>query len=135
MTAAIDDTLSYHLEKAEKALNFVGYIPFVSTLSAGARVLLGKAEIIGAVVVAAFLALKALFNPDSAQRARQMEQAAKFLVKYASHGGANILRSSLEAMPFLSLITCLPYDLMGYRFSYHDQTRHIVNLTEQRARA
>ncbi len=114
----IEDSIDNAFGWFEHGLNIAGYIPLVSTISGGIRIGFGKLEVIGAIAVAAFTAIKALFNPDPIEKHLQLDKAAKILVKYSLHGAANVLRGTLEVFPFVSLVTCLPYDLAGNRFSY-----------------
>ena len=117
-----EDALDSRFEWFEQKLNIAGYFPIVSTISGGIRICFGKLELIGAIVTSAFMAIKALFNPDVAERRQELDKAGHVFVKYAMHGGANILRGSLEMILFLSLVTCLPYDLRGNRFAYVRQS-------------
>ncbi len=114
----IEDAIDSGFEWFEHGLNTAGYLPIVSTVSGSLRVSFGKLEVIGAIVVAAFIAIKALFNPDPIEKYLQLEKATQILVKYSLHGAANVLRGTLEIFPLLSLVTCLPYDLSGKRFAY-----------------
>ncbi len=114
----IESSLDFSLDKFEHGLNVAGYIPFVSSFSGGVRAIMGKIEVIGALATAAIMAIGALFNPNAAQRQAQLSKSGEIAVKYSWHGVANILRGALEIVPFLSLVTCLPYDLMGNRVSY-----------------
>lgn len=114
----IEDVLDDALTQFEYGLNVVGYVPLISTISSGIRMTYGNVEVIGAIAAAAILAIKALFTSDSEARSELFNQSGKVLAKYSLHGLANCLRSLFESVPFLSLITCLPYDLAGNRFSY-----------------
>ena len=112
MMKQLDTTLSVF----EKGLNYVGYVPFVSTISGALRAEYGKIEVIGGLAVTAFKAISALFQAG-AQRDASLERAVEHLT-YAWHGVANIFRGIIEAIPFASLVTCLPYDLSGCRYTY-----------------
>jgi hypothetical protein len=114
----IQGSLDSSLEKFEHALNIAGYVPLVSSVSGVIRAVLGKIEVIGGIATGAILAIAALFNPHASQRHAQLNKAAEVAVKYSLHGVANLLRGTIEVFPLLSLVTCLPYDLMGNRFSY-----------------
>ena len=118
----IEDALDSPFEWFEQKLNIAGYFPIVSIVSGGIRTCFGKLELIGAIVTSAFMAIKALFNPDAEAKRQELDKARHIFVKYAMHGGANILRGSLEMIAFLSLVTCLPYDLQGNRFAYVRQS-------------
>jgi len=114
----IENTLDKSLDKLEHGLNIAGYVPILSSFSGGLRAVLGKIEIIGAIAAAAIMAVAALFNPDAAQRQAQLNKALQIAVKYSLHGAANMFRGTVESIPFVSLVTCLPYDLLGHRFAY-----------------
>lgn len=108
----IDSTLA----SFEKDLNFVGYIPFASMLSGALRIIYGKIEVIGSVALGALSAIKSLFY-NGEQKEQEWNRAVHFF-NYALHGIANIFRGTLETVPFLSLVTCLPYDMLELRFTY-----------------
>jgi hypothetical protein len=115
----IEDSLDNWLEKIEQpVLNIAGYIPVISQVSGPLRMALGQCEIIAGLAAAAFMAIAALFNPNAQERQHQLNKALEIAVKYTLHGGANLFRGSIELVPFFSLVTCLPYDLFGNRFSY-----------------
>jgi len=108
-----------HVQRVvETGLNYAGYVPGVSTLSGALRVNYGKIEIIGAVAAAAFIAIRALVNQDAQERSAGLKKALNVMSTYSLHGVANIFRGILEMIPFLSLVTCLPYDLQKNRFTY-----------------
>ncbi len=100
----------------ESGLNVAGYVPLVSTISGALRVNYGKLEIIGAVAAAGIIAVKALFA--GTEQYNEFNHAVEILFTYASHGAANVVRGIIEIFPFVSLATCLPYDLLGHRYSY-----------------
>lgn len=102
----------------EKGLNIAGYVPLVSCISGAVRGMYGKIEIIAGVVAASFLAIAAFFNPNADVSRQWVRKAVDILTTYSLHGIANIGRSWIEMIPLLSLVTCLPYDLMGKRFAY-----------------
>jgi hypothetical protein len=106
------------LASFEKGLNLAGYVPVLSTVSGTLRSTYGKTLIITGVAGGALLAIVALFNSNAKSRKNGLEKAVKFLMTCSLHGIANIGRSRIEMVPFLSLATCLPYDLMGTRFAY-----------------
>lgn len=114
----IEDFADDAMTQFENAMNVAGYVPILSTISGGLRMTYGNIEVVGAIVAAAFLAIQALFTSDSSAKSDLFNQSGKVLVKYSLHGFANCIRSVFESVPFLSLVTCLPYDLMGNRFSY-----------------
>ena len=102
----------------EQGLNIAGYIPLVSTVSGVLRHSYGKMEIIAGVAAGALFAIVALFNPNAQARQKGLQKAVEVMMTYSLHGIANICRAWIEVVPFLSLVTCLPYDLMGKRFAY-----------------
>ncbi len=114
----IEDSLDNWLEKIEPGLNIAGYFPVISSVSGPLRMVLGQCEIIGGLAAAAFMAIAALFNPNARERQHQLNKALEIAVKYTLHGGANLFRGGIEMIPFASLVTCLPYDLLGNRFSH-----------------
>ncbi len=113
MHAALDKALSTF----ETVLNYVGYVPFVSTFSGAIRIAYGKAEIIGAIAAGALLAVKALFASDSTQRREEFNYALGIAGTYAVHGFANICRGFVESIPFVNFAG-LAYDLSGTRIRY-----------------
>jgi hypothetical protein len=102
------------LARAEEALNLVGYIPLVSILSATVRSMGGMLQ---ALLGIAF-ALGYFFAGHIFKKAKAL-QKSRLSTHYLFHGLLNIIRAKIEAVPFLSLITCLPYDrLLKKRFKY-----------------
>lgn len=114
----IQRNLDRTLSTLEHGFNIAGYIPILSSGSGVLRAVLGKIEVIGAIAVAALIAVKALFNPDAYARDAEIKKAVEVLVTYSLHGVANIFRGIIEIVPLLSLATCLPYDISGNRFTY-----------------
>ena len=111
------DQLERTLSKGEQALNLIGYIPFVSTMSAALRLLGGKLQALLGFVFAAVYFCFLKFS-----KARKVKHLfyLKSGFSHGMHGIGNIIRSTIEAVPFLSLITCLPYDrFLKIRFRYH----------------
>lgn len=102
------------LAKAEEALNLVGYIPLVSLLSATLRSLGGMLQTLLSLIFAA-VNFVAGFISKKPRHFRNF----RLSVHYIFHGIFNIIRAKIEAVPCLSLITCLPYDrLLKKRFKY-----------------
>jgi hypothetical protein len=104
----------------ETGLNYAGYVPILSSFSAPVRAGYGKIEIICGVAAAAIFAIRALLA-EGAQKEVLWNKSDEAL-EYVAHGLANIIRAVFELVPFVSLVTCLPYDLFGERFSYTTQT-------------
>lgn len=104
------------LAKAEEALNLIGYVPMISLISAGIRFFGGVVQLITGICFALvyFFFLKCV-------GASKMKHFVLFKtsLSHALHGICNMFRSKIEAVPFLSLIICLPYDrLLKKRFKY-----------------
>lgn len=114
----IQTDLNKTLNSFEKWLNIAGYVPIASSFSGSLRASYGQLEVIGAIAVAALIAVKALFMVSPSDRDREFKKATEILVDYSLHGVANMIRGSIEAFPFASWVTCLPYDLAGHRFAY-----------------
>lgn len=114
----IQINLNKTLNTFEEGLNIAGYFPIVSTFSGSLRIGYGKLEVIGSVAAAALIAIRALFLANASDRNREFRKAVEVLIDYSLHGFANITRGIIEDFPFVSLVTCLPYDLSGNRFAY-----------------
>lgn len=123
----IEDVLDNTFGHFEQGLNIAGYIPLVSSLSGGLRFEYGKLEIIGALAAAAIMCINALFNSDASEKAVLLNKAGEVVIKYSLHGVANMVRGLFEIVPFVSLVTCLPYDLMGSRFAYIRESSNYPN--------
>ncbi len=93
--------------KAEEILNLVGYVPLVSLLSAAVRTIGGKLQLLLGLVFALGCFMMGLTAP---LRKKKHFQNARWSIGHALHGLLNILRALIESVPFLSLITCFPYD-------------------------
>jgi hypothetical protein len=106
------------LAKGEEALNLLGYIPMISIVSAALRTLGGKLQAIGGLFFAAWHFFK--IKPYQ----------AKMGLEYFLHGVFNIVRALIEAVPFLSLVTCLPYDrIFKKRFKYAGENSDIIDIS------
>lgn len=108
--------LDITLTTFETGLNYAGYVPIVSSFSAVVRAEYGKIEIICGIAAAVFFAVRALLA-EGAQKEFLWKRSEDSL-EYVAHGFANIIRAVFECVPFVSLVTCLPYDLCKNRFSY-----------------
>jgi len=114
------------LARAEEALNLVGYIPLVSMLSAAVRSMGGMLQVVLSCIFALgnFVAGHLVKKP-------KLIQKSKLCVHHLFHGLFNLLRAKIEAVPFLSLVTCLPYDrLLKKRFQYPTENRHDDDVIE-----
>jgi len=114
----IQNDLNKTLNSFEHGLNIAGFFPIVSTISGSLRISYGKLEVIGAIAAAALIAVRALFLVNASDRDLEYKKAIEIFINYSLHGCANIIRGMMEVFPFVSLVTCLPYDLMGNRFAY-----------------
>ena len=115
----IQRDLDRSLSAFEKGLNIAGYIPFVSSISGPCRIVYGKVLVIGSIAASVLSAFDKLQHAhDTAGRQQALKGAVEIFMTYSLHGISNIFRGIIESTPFLSLITCLPYDLLAQRFAY-----------------
>lgn len=123
------DQLEKILARAEEALNLVGYIPLVSILSATVRSLGGMLQVLLGAIFAVGHFLDGYFSKKA-----QSLYKSRLCIHYLFHGIFNVLRAKIEAVPFLSLLICLPYDrLFRKRFKYPVETREdVIDISEQR---
>ncbi len=101
MSSGLDELL----QDFEQTLNVFGYIPIISTFSGSIR------EAYGSIQVTAGIAF-AILSSLSQNNDRQAEHG----VEIAIHGFTNMCRATVEAIPFINLIT-IPYDIVN-RFEY-----------------
>lgn len=114
------DQLEKSLAKAEEALNLIGYIPMISLLSAAVRSSGGILQLLLGLCFAIVSFFKLRFS-----NSRNFKFFFHFKTGFAHmlHGVCNIVRAKIEAIPFLSLVVCLPYDrLLKKRFKYGIET-------------
>ncbi len=120
------EQLARTLAKSEEALNLIGYIPIVSALSAGVRAFGGKLQVLiglGFAIISLFLTFKLQRN-----KLRHFMNF-RFSLELFLHGISNILRAVIEAVPCLSLVTCLPYDRVFHkRFKYTFEDLDVVEV-------
>lgn len=93
------------LETIERGLNVVGYIPLIGSLSAGVRDTYATAEAIAGIALIAFAIGSSIQgNP----------QPLYTVVggTLLGHAILNGIRSLFEAVPFVALVTTLPYDIL-----------------------
>lgn len=104
----------------EEGLNVAGYVPLfgICTVAGVLRIEYGKAQICASVALAALVTVASLFSKNSETRHAGIKFAATLLTTYSVHGLANIGRGLLEMIPYLSLVTCLPYDMTNNRYKY-----------------
>jgi Flp pilus assembly protein TadB len=104
------------LAKAEETLNLIGYIPLISLISATVRSLGGMLQIILGLLFA--MAYFFLWGFTHSRKIKHF-LLIKTSFSHAIHGICNAVRAKIEAVPFLSLVLCLPYDrLLKKRFKY-----------------
>lgn len=106
------DKLFTSIEKGKPGcpgLNTIGYIPFVSTISATVRTLYAKAQIITGIVLSVVLLIQSLFTKDC-KEADRIQADAVHAFKYCLHGITNLFRSVVEFLPIGGLVIGLPYD-------------------------
>jgi hypothetical protein len=123
----IQINLNKTLNSFEGGLNIAGYVPVVSTFSGALRINYGKLEVIGAIAAAVLITFRALFLVNASDRDRELKRAIDVFTCYSLHGVANMIRGILEIVPFVSLATCLPYDLSDKRFAYPVDARSLEN--------
>lgn len=110
------EQLAKTLATTEEALNLVGYIPMVSVLSATIRSLGAKCQMIAGFSSAIFFFFCGFYRKNSKFK---HFQRCRLSIEQALHGVFNFCRSLIEFVPFLSLVTCLPYDkFLRKRFRY-----------------
>jgi hypothetical protein len=96
------------LETFETGLNVVGYIPYIGSISAWVRDRYSLLEIITGVGLA-ILSFVNHRQGDVPASKVYLTVAATFL----GHGILNQIRSAIEAVPLLPLVTTLPYDFFA----------------------
>lgn len=106
-------SLNRHLTHMEKALNIIGYIPFIGIGSGIVRIVGGELQVITALALSAIFAVKAFFS-------NQLNdwQCAERCLSYVIHGVGNIIRGSVEIIPLWGTIVCILYDLSRRRTLY-----------------
>ncbi len=111
----LQHTFENALAATERTLNLFGYVPFVSTVSGGLRIIYGKVEIITGLALSAIGIVGALCKQGS-DRKSAMDQADSFF-KYSIHGLANVARGLVESVPFVNLV-CFFWDQANERMAY-----------------
>ncbi len=108
------------LAQGEQAFNLVGYIPFVSIISASVRSVGGLLQMtLGFCFALGYFCV--FFYKKSRNIKHFFYLKTSFI--YALHGIANFFRAKIEAIPCLSLLFCLPYDrYFKKRFKYTTET-------------
>lgn len=101
--------------RTEHVLNKTGWIPFVSWVSGGIRLVAGKIMVIAGLVMASFYFFKGIFVNDPS-----LGEHARHYAGYAIHGMGNMCRGLVEMIPFVNLV-CLVYDAFVGRFSYSQE--------------
>lgn len=110
--AAFRDTFLM-LETFERTLNLAGYIPVIGSISAVIRGGYAKIEMITGIAFAIFSVLHG--DPTTASIYLSVG------VTLIAHSLLNAIRMCFELVPFMPLVTTLPYDLyatyvVGRRF-------------------
>lgn len=107
----------------EQGLNMAGYVPIlgVSKVAGLVRINFGNAQIIASIALGALIAVAALFSKNADERQQGLHLAVTIMKTYTLHGLANMGRGFIECVPYLSLVTCLPYDLMDNRYRYPNE--------------
>jgi hypothetical protein len=120
------EQLARTLAKGEEALNLIGYIPMISILSAALRTFGGKLQALIGLCFAIFSLIMGLKSSKG--------KICHFLnfrmgLEHFLHGLFNMLRALFEAVPFLSLVTCLPYDrVLKKRFKYTYEDSNVIEV-------
>ncbi|MBS0604457.1 MAG: hypothetical protein JSS60_05395 [Verrucomicrobia bacterium] len=110
------DQLERTLARLEEAFNLIGYIPFMSVLSATVRAIGGKAQaLLGLCFAIGYFCLLGFTETRKIKHFFHLKSSFSQIL----HGICNIVRAAIEAVPFLGLVVCLPYDrLLKKRFKY-----------------
>jgi hypothetical protein len=108
-------------ELERKFLNPVGLIPFVGTLSSSLRGTLGSAQSSIGLPLAVAAAGAGVVTGIAQQKdlSGRCFTLAREGVSLFAHGILNGIRSGFEFVPFLPLITTLPYDLTVGPIGYY----------------
>ena len=105
------------LESFEIGLNVAGYIPVLGSVTSLVRLQYARIE---AVAGAIFLLIGAAAHPSGALARLYCDIGVTLI----GHAVLNLARSDFEVVPFLPLVTTLPYDILavccvwGRFFSY-----------------
>lgn len=103
-------------ENQERLLDFLGYCPLISNLSAVSRFFYANAMIICSLAAGVFMSLKAFFQLYNNEKPDF--SCLLYPLRYSLHGAANIFRAGIEAVPFGGNIALGAYNLLGYRLLY-----------------
>jgi hypothetical protein len=107
--------------KIEKEIfNPIGYIPLVGTLSGSCRIVYGLAQSTISSFGIFFENWCGLLTSDRANSIRHYDGGGAAM-EHSVHGILNVIRGTVELCPLLPLITCLPLDASGYKFSYRTE--------------
>jgi hypothetical protein len=120
------------LRTTERGLNVAGCVPFIHTISAQARLILGEMLIITAIVVAVVVAGKAFFNPNDEEQEKELNFAKGVVITYLAHGVVNVGLSFVESSLVLAWITMITWRcVMGNRFAYPHESVVQINKPQQ----
>jgi hypothetical protein len=123
MDVYTSNRIADNLEK--KYLNRIGYIPAVGSVSASVRGTVGLAQLVTGVSVTALSVPAALIGSTLGQDefAKRSFKRVDSYSHLALHGALNCGRAALESVPFLPLMTTLPYDhFLGPMLDYQTET-------------
>ena len=113
-----------------KAMNVLGYIPVIGTVTASARMIAGQAEMIYGIAMTVFSGMETLHSGIGAARGtfpiftevkeeeRQefIKETAKQYVQlqnsldHVKNGFLNVVRATIEAIPVVSYMVLYPFD-------------------------
>ena len=99
------ESLDRGLAGAEKALNVLGWVPFVSSVSGAVRMSAGKVMVVAFAVLSALTYIMAYMSNNQ----KLMDKADQF-TQYIWHGFANVGRGFVESIPFLGNVCTILYD-------------------------
>ena len=103
--------------KIENVLNTVGYIPFVSIISASARQVYAVAQIVVGVTMGIFCAISYFVKDEE-----KMLKATYMWFSQVGNGLGNALRASFEEVPIIGNIATAIYDnAIGLRMAYKSE--------------
>jgi len=106
--------MDHNMAKIEKKLNTIGYIPFLSILSGGFRIVLGNVQQFLGNIGFLYRGGDYLMSKDPKDRDLAAENHW-----YRVHGGSNTARGVVELVPIIGNLTTLFYDkVLSIRLNY-----------------
>ncbi len=123
------DHLYNDLEK--KLFNPIGYIPVVGTLSGLVRASYGTLQ---GTVASIGLVVEPILGALSSNRADSIRHydAMGACLEHQIHGLLNVTRGTVELVPFLPWLVCVPLDLAGGIYSYRSNLPNCQAVTIKR---